>query len=138
MIYSKDVVLGIIAGFGRESLLKKKIKISSYVFPQKWSGAHMMKGFLKYEETRKYLVIYEEAVSCVWSLLGYEENCLFFFNSECMDDGWLSQRLFPGSILSPALSLSHSDEDKGDVGPLYKYNNFQIEFTFVSNTKNST
>jgi hypothetical protein len=49
----------------------------------------MRKGFLIYEEMRKYLVIYEEAVRHVWlcncSLLNfliYEEN-LFSFLSVC-------------------------------------------------------
>ncbi len=44
------------------------------------------KGFLIYEEIRKYLVIYEEAVSHKWlcnrSLLDfllYEENFVFFY-----------------------------------------------------------
>ncbi len=43
--------------------------------------SYMKKGFLKYEEMRKYLVIYEEALSHTWlcnrSLLDfllYEEN----------------------------------------------------------------
>jgi hypothetical protein len=50
------------------------------------SGAksYMSKGFLIYEEMHKYLVINEEAVSHVPSLLNfliYEGNFLFFFNS---------------------------------------------------------
>ncbi len=50
--------------------------------------SYMRKGFLKYEEICKYLVIYEEAVShiglCNRSLLDfpiYEENFVFFFIS---------------------------------------------------------
>ncbi len=46
----------------------------------------MRKGFLIFEEMRKYLTIYEEAVSHIWlcnrSLLNfliYEENSIFFF-----------------------------------------------------------
>jgi hypothetical protein len=48
----------------------------------------MKKGFLKYGEMHKYLVIYREAVShmklCTRSLLNfliYEENFVFFFIS---------------------------------------------------------
>ena len=52
------------------------------------SGAksYMRKGFLIYEEMRKYLVLYEEAVShkwlCTWSFLNFpisEENFIFIF-----------------------------------------------------------
>jgi hypothetical protein len=52
------------------------------------SGAksYMRKGFLIYAEMRKYLVIYEEAVShnrlgssSILELLIYEENFVFFF-----------------------------------------------------------
>jgi hypothetical protein len=50
--------------------------------------SYMKKGFLIFEEMRKYLVIYEEAVGnirlCNRSLLDfliYEENFVFFFNS---------------------------------------------------------
>ncbi len=51
----------------------------------KW---YMRKGSLIYEEMRKYLVIYEEAVSQIWlcnhsqsllEFLIYEENFVFFF-----------------------------------------------------------
>jgi hypothetical protein len=59
-----------------------------------------------------------------------------------MDDGWLQQCLFPRSILNPALSLSHSDEDKGEVGPLYsiiisreKSHQYQIQKTPNNNKK---
>ncbi len=48
--------------------------------------SYMRKGFLIYEEMRKYLTIYEEAVSHIWlckcSILNfpvYEENFNFFF-----------------------------------------------------------
>ncbi len=48
--------------------------------------SYMSKGFLIYEEMRKYLVIlYEEAVSHMWlcnrSLLDLDENFVFFFIS---------------------------------------------------------
>jgi hypothetical protein len=50
--------------------------------------SYMRKGFLIYEEIRKFLTIYEEAVSqiglCNCSLLNfliYEENLIFFFIS---------------------------------------------------------
>ncbi len=51
---------------------------------QMGSGAksYMRKGFQTYEEMRKYLTIYEDAVSHIWSLLNfliYEENYIFFF-----------------------------------------------------------
>ena len=52
--------------------------------------SYMRKGFLIYEEMRKYLVKYEEAVSHIWlcncSILNfhiYEENLIFFFISVC-------------------------------------------------------
>jgi hypothetical protein len=48
----------------------------------------MRKGFLIYEETRKYFPIYEEAVGHLWlcscsilNFLKYEENLIFFFIS---------------------------------------------------------
>ncbi len=51
--------------------------------------SYMKKDFLIYEEMRKFLVIYEEAVSHVWlcnryrlNFLIYEENFISFFNSE--------------------------------------------------------
>jgi hypothetical protein len=49
------------------------------------SGAksYMRKGFLIYEEMRKYLVIYEEAITVIihefLNFLIYEENFLSFF-----------------------------------------------------------
>jgi hypothetical protein len=47
--------------------------------------SYMRKGFLIYDEIRKYLVIFEEAVSHIWlcnrSLLNYEENLIIFFIS---------------------------------------------------------
>ncbi len=50
--------------------------------------SYMRKGFLMYEEMRKYFPIYEEAVSHMWqtncSILNfrtYEENFIFFFIS---------------------------------------------------------
>jgi hypothetical protein len=72
---------------------------------------------------RNKLLIYEEAVSCFvpdpfWISLCMRK-IVFYFNSELMDDGWLPQCLFPRSILGPELSLSHSDEDKGEAGSLY-------------------
>jgi hypothetical protein len=45
----------------------------------------MRKGFLIYEEMRKYLTIYEEAVSDIRlsnsSTLNFQENLIFFFTS---------------------------------------------------------
>ncbi len=50
--------------------------------------SYIRKDFLIYEEMRKYLTIYEEAVGHIWlctrsllKILTYEENFLFFFNS---------------------------------------------------------
>ncbi len=54
---------------GHYALIKKIIKLSSYIrkFRKKKLESHtvqyMRKGFLIYEEMRKYLVIYEKAVS---------------------------------------------------------------------------
>ncbi len=48
----------------------------------------MRKGFVIYEEMRKYFPIYEEAVSHIWlcncsilNFLIYEDNLIFFFFS---------------------------------------------------------
>ncbi len=54
-----------------------------------WSVAksYMRKGFLIYEEMRKYLTIYETAViydfatDPFWNFLKYEKNLVFFFIS---------------------------------------------------------
>ncbi len=48
------------------TLIKKKIKFSSYAMKfrmEQFAKSYMMKGFLIYGEMRKYLLIYEEAVS---------------------------------------------------------------------------
>jgi hypothetical protein len=42
----------------RATLIKKKIKFSSHIRKFRWD----LLGFLIYEEMRKYLTIYEEAV----------------------------------------------------------------------------
>jgi hypothetical protein len=48
------------------TLIKKKIKFSSYIIHLgAVAKTYMRKGFLIYEEMRKYLVIYEEAVSII-------------------------------------------------------------------------
>ncbi len=56
----------------------------------------MRKAFLIYEEMRKYLFIYEEAVShCNRSLMDfliYEENLVFFVFSEGAKPWWLDER----------------------------------------------
>jgi hypothetical protein len=49
---------------GKVALIKKKIKFSSHIGNSEWSSCKVMrKGFLIYEEMRKYLAIYEEAIS---------------------------------------------------------------------------
>ncbi len=66
--------------------------------------SYMRKGFLIYEDMRKYLVIYEEAVSHIWlcnrSLLDfliYEENFVFFFISvEFGSACWQVEHFFMG------------------------------------------
>ncbi len=49
------------------TLIKKKVKLSSYIYKEIQNGAvaksYMRKGFLIYDEMRKYLPKYEEAVS---------------------------------------------------------------------------
>jgi hypothetical protein len=45
------------------TLIKKKIKFSTYIRNGAVAKSYMRKGFLIFEEMRKYLVIYEEAVS---------------------------------------------------------------------------
>jgi hypothetical protein len=67
----------------------KKEKKVFLIYKEILNGAvakpYMRKGFLKYEEMRKYLSIYEEDVShiclCNLSILNYEENLIFFFIS---------------------------------------------------------
>jgi hypothetical protein len=50
---------------GQAALIKKKIKFSSYIgkFRVAVAKSYMRKGFLIYEEMRKYFPTYEEAVS---------------------------------------------------------------------------
>ncbi len=49
----------------RSALIKKKRKFSSYIRNSEWSSckAYMRKDVLIYEEMRKYLVLFEEAVN---------------------------------------------------------------------------
>ncbi len=52
-----------------DTLIKKKIKFSSYI--RKFRGgavekSYLKKGFLIYEEMRKYFPIYEEAVLVIY------------------------------------------------------------------------
>jgi hypothetical protein len=74
-----------------------KRKFSLYIYKEIQNGAvaksYMSKGFLIYEEMRKYLAIYEEAVSrillCTCSIMNfliYEENFIFFRISVCNDE----------------------------------------------------
>ncbi len=68
----------------------KKVNQIFLIYKAFQSGAvaksYMRKGFLIYEEMRKYVRIYEEAVSHIWlcnrsflNLLIFEENLIFFF-----------------------------------------------------------
>jgi hypothetical protein len=61
----------------------KKEYQSFLIYREIQSGAYIRKGFLIYEEMRKYFPIYEEAVSNCFTLnfLIYEENLIFFFIS---------------------------------------------------------
>jgi hypothetical protein len=74
------------------------------------SGAKsfIRKGFLIYEEMRKYLVIYTEAVSHNWlstrSLLNffiYEEKFLFFFVSAAAEipRKFVAEQPLPGQVV---------------------------------------
>ncbi len=69
------------------------------------ANSYMTKGFLIYEEMRKYLVKYEEAVShrwlcnwSIWNYLIYEENFILFFISTQS----LHTLIFPYGCLPPA------------------------------------
>jgi hypothetical protein len=69
-------------------LIKKKTKFSSYIRKfRSVAKSYMRKGFLIYEEMRKYLtMLYEEADSqiCNRTLLNFlifEESLIFFFIS---------------------------------------------------------
>jgi hypothetical protein len=63
----KHLALGITAARFLSTLIKKKRRFFSYIrkfrMEQLQSHICMRKGFLIYEEKRKYLPIYEEAVS---------------------------------------------------------------------------
>ncbi len=57
-------------------------------FRRKQLQSHYEEGFLIYEEMRKYLVLFKEAVSHIWlcnrsrmNFVLYEENLIFFFIS---------------------------------------------------------
>jgi hypothetical protein len=69
----------------QHTLMKKKKKILTYKEIYMGSGAksYMRKGFLIYKEMRKYLTIYEEAVSYIWLCTRSHLNFLmvrnFFF-----------------------------------------------------------
>ncbi len=75
------------------ALIKKRKMFPHILYKELLSGSdaksYMRKGFLIYEEMRKYLVIYGVAVSQIWlctrsflNFLIYEENFVFFFISE--------------------------------------------------------
>ncbi len=72
------------------TLIKKKTKFSSYTYKEIQIGSsaksYMRKGFLQYEEMRKFFTIYEEAVSHIWlctrypsNFLIYEKKCFLFY-----------------------------------------------------------
>ncbi len=74
----------------------------------------MRKGFLIYEEMRKYFPIYEEAVSHIWlcncstlSFPIYDENFIFFFSSAAINSLCLILSFF-SYILSFLCKFSHS------------------------------
>ncbi len=73
---------------GKYRTLIKKFLICKEIQSGAVAESYMRKGFLIYEELRKYFPIYEEAVShilhCNCStliFLTYEENLIFFFIS---------------------------------------------------------
>jgi hypothetical protein len=81
----------------------------------------MRKGFLIYEEMRKYIFIYEEAVSRITLQLlhsefpytVYEEHLIFFLNSaECLSTG-LRDRPAPLSTIRGVVSVIHVSLGKG-------------------------
>ncbi len=82
------------------TLIKKKIKCSSYIGQSEAvAKSYMRKGFLIYEEMRKYFPIYEEAVSHIWlcncftlNFLIYEENLIFFCTSVLQENPLLYRR----------------------------------------------
>ncbi len=81
--------------------------------------SYMRKDFLKYEEMRKYLVIYEEAVSHIWlcncSLLDfliYEENFVFFFISVTYPGGLT----YPGRVEPEACPVQDNQVSICPVG----------------------
>ncbi len=89
------------------TLIKKKVKLSSYMRKFRWDRlqSHIWGRLLiptVYEEMRKYLTIYEEAVSHIWlctrslpNFLIHAESFIFFFISEL----WVHNSL----LLAPAV-----------------------------------
>ncbi len=68
---------------------KKETKFSSYIRKFRWGSvakSYLRKGFLIYEEMRKYLTIFEEAVSHIWLCNRFhlnEENFILFLSLYC-------------------------------------------------------
>jgi hypothetical protein len=74
--------------YATATVIKKETKFSSYTYKEIHMGAvaksYMRMGFLMYEETQKYLTIYESYMTLQPVLLNfliYEENSIFFFIS---------------------------------------------------------
>ncbi len=65
--YNPNLNLQVMGGGAHRALIKKKIKFSSYIRKSivAITKSYKRKGFLRYEKMRKYLPIYEEAVSYI-------------------------------------------------------------------------
>ncbi len=69
------------------TLIKKKVKLSSYIYRKfrlEQLQSYMMKGFLIYEEMRKYFPIYEEALQLLHSEFPYIWGKFDFLFYQCM------------------------------------------------------
>jgi hypothetical protein len=105
------------------ALINKKIKFSSYTrkfrVEQLQSHIYLRKGFLIYEEMRKYFPIFEEAaVSHIWlcycsirNFLIYEENLIFFFISA------MTPKLLKYCTAMVPLLIRFSSEKQWDLLP---------------------
>ncbi len=87
---------------GRMYTGKKENEIF-FIYREIQIRGYMRKGFLIYEEMRKYLTIYEEAVSHIWlctllNFLIYEENLISFFISVAAWKGLTTCTRIPSNL----------------------------------------
>ncbi len=119
-IYLSQQITDMYKARNGEACPDKKENQIFLIYKEIQSGAvaksYMRKGFLIYEEMRKYFPIHEEAVGhlllCNCSILNfliYEENFFFFYQFACLICPWhISLDAFMVASRSEALALSSS------------------------------